>query len=141
MPAAFDFAVTSGLRADVVERSAQDGSSATHAYEDFKRHHLDTERLCHNEGIKFIPMIAEADGGGWGPQAHKVIHEIAKLRATLSGDLEDKEAQHFLQSLNLILHRENARAILRRHPHPTCDADRTILAAASIAVADVTIAT
>ena len=56
----------------MVNRSAEDGSYATKAYEDFKRSHLETESLCREEGITFIPMICEADGGGWGPAAHKV---------------------------------------------------------------------
>ena len=71
-PAALDFAVTSGLRSEVVSRSAEDGSEATKAYENFKRSHLNTEAMCREEGITFIPVIGEADGAGWGPEAHKV---------------------------------------------------------------------
>ena len=39
MPAALDFAVTSGLRASVLEGSSSDGSSAATAYETHKRSH------------------------------------------------------------------------------------------------------
>ena len=79
--------------------------------------------LCMEEGITFIPLIAEADGGGWGPQAHKVFHELAKLTSTATGEPEDLVATNNLQSLGLILHRENARAILRRSPLTTATAD------------------
>ena len=45
-PAALDFAVTSGLRSDVVKRSAEDGSSVTKKYEDFKCTYMDTKSKC-----------------------------------------------------------------------------------------------
>ena len=115
-PAAFDLAVTSGLRPDMVARSATNANAATLAYEDFKREHLNTQLLCQQEGITFIPLIAEADGGGWGPEAHKVFNELAKLTSSRTGEPESVVANHILQSLCLILHRENARAILRRRP-------------------------
>jgi hypothetical protein len=131
VPAAFDLAVTSGLRADVVQRSAAQRDAATMAYEDFKREYMDTERLCFEEGITFIPIIAEADGGGWGPQAHKVFNELAKLQSSLTGEPEDTSALHSLQRLNLTLHRENARAILRRRPYTNATIGNTILSAAA----------
>ncbi len=65
-----------------------------------------------------MPVVAEAHGGGWGPQAHKLWNELAKRKAALTGQLVSTVASHMLQSLSLILHRENARAILRRWPSP-----------------------
>ena len=61
-------------------------------------------------------MMAEADGGGWGPEAHKVFNELAKLTSSRTGDPESVVANHILQSLCMTLHRENPRAILRRRP-------------------------
>ena len=113
-PAALDFAVTSGLRKDIVGRSAEDGSSATILYEEFKRSHLDTAKLCKEEGITFIPMVCEADGGSWGPAANHVWGELAKSKSVLTGELSSTIAVQMLQSLGIILHRENARSILRR---------------------------
>ena len=60
---AFDIAVTSGLRRDLVNRSAEDGSAATLLYEDYKRSYLNTETICQEEGISFIPLVCEEDGG------------------------------------------------------------------------------
>ena len=116
LPAALDFAVTSGLRNDIVNKSAVDGSVATTEYENFKRTHLNTEDKCKEEGITFIPIICEADGGGWGPAAHKVWSVLAKQKAILAGEQDSTIVSRLLQSLGLILHRENARAILRRSP-------------------------
>ena len=107
-------------------------SAATLAYEDFKREHLNTQQLCQQEGITFIPMIAEGNGGGWGPEAHKVVNELAKLTSSMTGEPESLVANHILQSLCLTLHRENARAILRRRP---CFASREAVAVLTAATA------
>ena len=131
-PAALDLAVTSGLRPDMVARSAANGNAATVAYEDFKREHLNTQQLYQQEGITFIPVIAEADGGGWGPEAHKVFNELAKHTSSMTGEPKSIVANHILQSLCLTLHRENARAILRRRP---CFASRDGLAVLTAATA------
>ena len=56
------------------------------AYEDFKCQYQDTEATCLEEGIKFIPIICEADGGGWGPAALKVWGELAKTKEIISGE-------------------------------------------------------
>ncbi len=115
-PAALDLAVTSGLRPGMVDNSAHNGASATLAYEDFKREYMDTGQACEAEGIKFIPVIVEAHGGGWGPLAHKVRNELAKRKSTITGELKSTVACQPLQSPSIILRRENARAILRRWP-------------------------
>ena len=63
-PATLDFAVTSGLRLEVVSDSASDPSSSLARYEDFKLAHKDTGALCREQGLTFIPMVMEAVGGG-----------------------------------------------------------------------------
>ena len=129
--AALDLAVTSGLRSDLVTKSAEDGSSAVKAYEDRKRSYLNTEAICQEEGISFIPIICEADGGGWGPTAHRVWSVLAKNKSVRSGEQVSTTIAHLLQSLGLILHRENARSILRRFQKNVCS-DYSKLLAASV---------
>ena len=131
IPAALDFAVTSGFRSDQVNRSAEDGSASTIAYENFKRQYQETEAICRAEGINFIPIICEADGGGWGPAAHKVWSELAKNKAFSTGEQDSVIVNQLLQSLGLILHRENARAILRRFPINSDRDGRELLAASA----------
>ena len=63
-PTALDFAVTSGLRDNIVRRSAVDGAVAASSYEDLKRSHMGTEATCQSEGLTCIPVVCEADGGG-----------------------------------------------------------------------------
>ena len=103
----------------MVQRSAEKGSTAVETYEDFKRSYLATETTCQEEGLSFIPLVCEADGGGWGPAAHAVWSELAKYKSVLTGEPNSTTATRLLQSLGLILHKENARAILRRSPNTT----------------------
>ena len=133
-PAALDFAVTCGLRSDFVQRSAEDGSALVKAYEDFKRTHLNTEIICREEGISFIPVVCEADGGGWGPAAHRVWSELAKYKSIMTGEQVSIIVGRLLQSLSLVLHRENARAILRRSPRNASIDCRELLAASTACV-------
>ncbi len=119
-PAAWDFAVTSGLRNDALVESATDREAALTRYEDFKQSFKSTSSTCQQSGLTFIPMILEASGGGWGKQARRVWSELAKKHALATGELTSDEdsATTLLQRLSIILHRENARAILRRHVSP-----------------------
>ena len=61
-------------------------------------------------------MVCEADGGGWGPAALKVWSLLAKQKAIIAGEQNSTILSRILQSLGIILHRENARSILRRSP-------------------------
>ena len=85
-------------------------------YEDFEGSRLDTKAQCAAQGITFIPMIMEATGGGWGKVARGVWSELAKSSALASGELESESACALMrrQRLSMTLHRENARACLRR---------------------------
>ena len=114
--AAWDFAVTSGLQDNILVHSVSDKDAALDRYEDFKNSFKSTSNLCQQAGFSFIPMILEATGGGWGKQARAVWSELAKKHALATGELTSDKDSAFglLQRLSLILHRENARAIMRR---------------------------
>ena len=114
--AALDFAVTSGLRTDLLEQTAANGLSCLTAYEQFKNSYLDTASHCASEGIAFVPMVVEAHSGAWGPAAAKVWLRLGKAVSMVSGESTAVEALRALQNVRLILHQETARAILRRSP-------------------------
>ena len=82
--------------------------------------------------LRAFAEICEADGGGWGPAAHKVWTDLAKHKSIISGETDSIIVNRLLQSLGLILHRENARSILRRSPGNT-DTDISELLATSVA--------
>ena len=108
-PAAFDIAVTSGLRSGtVLLESARSGTAATEAYEARKRTHLQTEQLCVVEGLQFFPLVAEACSGGWGPTAADTWRALGGLIAARTGDTPGAETDRLLQSLAIVLQREHA---------------------------------
>ena len=111
---AFDFAVTSGLRHSNLAASLIDGSAAAKSYEDYKEGYQDARAMCIAEGFGFIPMVIEAVGGGWGPAATKVLYELAKAKSLVTGEHKSLVLSQLHQSLGAVLHRENARSILRR---------------------------
>ena len=96
-------------------RTADDGAAAATAYEHFKRSHLDTAAHCREEGLLFVPMVAEALGG-WGSSAQKTWHAVARSLAQSSGDTLSVVLEQLYQQLSVLIHREGARAILRRLP-------------------------
>ena len=114
--AAWDFAVTSGLRLDALVDATTGSDAVTAKYEDFKCSHLDTKAQCQSQGITFVPMIVEAVGGGWGKSARCVWSELAKSSALATGELETESSSAVLlrQRLSMALHRESARACLKR---------------------------
>ena len=134
LPAAFDFAVTSGMRSDLLAASASAGSAAAAAYEAKKKSHLDTAALCANEGISFIPMVLEAHAGGWGLEARQVLAVMAKRISTSSGEAVDAVADKCAQRLSAVLQKENARAVLRRLPGGAMMVSSTRMMAATIAM-------
>ena len=105
-------------------------------YEGFKRDYLDTASLCRAEGMLFIPMVMEASGGGWGEDATKTWNELAKTSALASGELRSSVLGQVLGSLSITLHKENARAVLRRIPRRQANELSSAGALLACAVAD-----
>ena len=114
--AAFDLAVTSGLRSGSCAFFAADGSRACLAYETKKRDHQHTAAQCAEQGIQFVPLVAEACGGGWGPTAVATWRSLGALCAAHTGEAKSIAVDKLLQALSVALQRENARAVLRRVP-------------------------
>ena len=113
-PVALDFAVTSGLREDFVATSERAPQEVVLQYEGFKCSYLDTQQQCLQEGLSFTPFVLEAVGGGIGAQRTAVIAELAKASASASGEPANTSACLAMQRLSIVLHRENAQAVLRR---------------------------
>jgi len=128
--AAWDFAVTSGLRDDIVASSARDAEAPLVRFEDHKCSYKDTKQQCSEQGFSFTPLVVEATGGRWGPQARKVWSELAKATALASGELmtENLCGVHLQQRLGLALQKENARALLRRFSPITAHIEESSLA-------------
>ena len=114
-PAAFDLAITSPHRQDIVLQASTKTGAAAEAYEQFKRLYLDTARDCMRQGIAFIPLIAETSGG-WGPAAQCVFKALARSVSIVSGREPSQELLEHRQALSILISVANARAIFRRDP-------------------------
>jgi hypothetical protein len=113
-PAAFDFALTSGLKVGQLEGTARDAKSVGAAYVEKKRSYLGTAAHCAAKGLLFIPMVCEAHSGSWEDGALDVWRRLAKAGELSSGEPASRRLQHMLQVLSIAVHRANARAILAR---------------------------
>ena len=75
---------------------------------------LGTASQCTKAGITFGPLILEAVGGGWSDAVRSVVAWIAS-ESKRSGPIDGSDASFKIaQRISCALHRENARAILKR---------------------------
>eukprot|EP00435_Cladocopium_sp_Y103_P007116 s5209_g2.t1 len=65
--------------ASLVEAGRQGGAAAA-AYAAVKRCHLDTATICQQQGLTFVPLVAET-AGAWDPEAARVLRSIAQAAA------------------------------------------------------------
>ena len=90
------------------------------AHEDFKKSFkalgepLTTVALCSQNGLEFVPMVIEAHGGGWGPAARRILDAVARTWSAMTADEPEQVSLNIAQRLSCSLHRESARAVLRR---------------------------
>jgi hypothetical protein len=115
MPAAFDFAICSPIRRDIVVQASLKPGAAAEAYEQHKRSFMDTAAQCLHQGFAFVPMVGEPTGG-WGPSAQCVFKQLSKSIASFSGRPASLELLEHRQAMSILLRQANARAIFRRHP-------------------------
>jgi len=112
---ALDLDVTSGMRLGSLAQTAANGQHAVVEHE-VKKCSQNRLASCGAEGLQFLPIVAEACGGGWGPMAFQTFKAIATAVAARSNEPAGVEYDRLLQCLSVALQRENARAVLRRVP-------------------------
>ena len=78
----------------------------------------DTGQLREAEDFQFTPMILEAHSGAWSPTARKVLDWLACGQSAAKGVPKEAVSLIIAQRLSIALHRENARAILKRTSSP-----------------------
>ena len=130
-PAAFDLAITSPQRQDVLAQAANTVGSAAASYEITKIQHLNTAAECQRQGVLFVPVVAETSGG-WGLSGMQVLRRIAKSTAHLTGQDPDLVLGQHLQVLCVAIRSANARAVLRRGCEPEGVGGNAQAAAASV---------
>ena len=111
---ALDFAISSGLQSELLSSVADTPGLVFQRYDDMKRSFKDTAKSCEAQGFKFNPMVLEAHGGGWSPLMRNVVDWISKQQAVVTNEEHAAVSLRVAQRISCALHRENARAILRR---------------------------
>ena len=111
---ALDFACTSGMQAGLLERTADNPYLVFEQYEDFKRSFAGTAAACEGQGLAFVPIVMDSGGCAWIPTARWILDAVAKASSSTWNLVGDSSSIRFAQRLSTALHRENARAILRR---------------------------
>ena len=113
-PAALDWAVTSGLRADKVDHVAAGTADILAEYASYKETYKDTRAKCEEQNIDFLPLIIEAHDGGWGQHLRQTVAFLAAQQKTSGEWCREGPATRMAQRISTALQRANARAILRR---------------------------
>ena len=112
-PAALDFAVTAPQRQETLAQASRTPGSAAAAYASHKATYLNTAELCRQNGILFVPMVAETTGA-WDPGALKVLRHVAHAVAARTGQDAATTLNALLQELGVAIRTHRARAVLRR---------------------------
>ncbi len=94
--------------------AAEDPTLAFSRYERLKREFQRTDEQCEAAGFKFVPLVVEAHSGGWSGSARGCLGWLSQQVAAVSNSDPDGVALRMAQRISITLHRENARAILRR---------------------------
>ena len=111
---ALDFVVSSGLQFELFLPVAAAPGLVFQRYEHLKRSFKNTAQSCETQGFNFVPMVFEAHGGGWSPLARATLDWISRNQASCHNDDSAAVSLKIAQRISCTLHRENARAVMRR---------------------------
>ena len=112
-PIAFDFAITAPQRQETLAQASVRTAAAAEAYARHKELHLHTAQACEQQGIKFVPLVAECTGT-WDPSALKILKYVAHAAAAKTGAEPAVCYNQLLQELGTTIRSFRARAALRR---------------------------
>jgi hypothetical protein len=110
---ALDFAVVNAMGQGHWNETAQEAGRAAEAYAAQKRSHQNTEAQCSAKGIRFQPMVMEAQGG-LSRECSATIHKIAEAVASAEHRSTSVVREEIFQRLALIRARGAHSALARR---------------------------
>ena len=115
--AALDVTVVHPLQDATRARAATEpGSALTYAYNNKMRV---TAELCDQQGITFIPVVAESMGG-WHKVALEQLRKLGSALARHTGQEESETISHLVTRASVLLQKGLSALLLNRIPgHPT----------------------
>ena len=121
LDAALDVTITHPLQDATRARAAMTpGHAMTVAFENKCRV---TEDLCREQGIAFIPVVAELLGG-WHKVALEQLHKLSSALARHTGQEEGEKFDHLVKRVSILLQKGLASMLLNRNPgHPAAEID------------------
>lgn len=82
-----------------------------------------TEELCREQGIKFIPIVAESLGG-WHKVALEQFRKLGSALARHTGHGDGEKVDHLVKRVAILLQRGLSSMLLNRIPgHPPAEID------------------
>ena len=119
--AAFDVTVVHPLQDATVVRAATEPGHALNFAHDRKLR--GAEEDCRQQGIAFLPLVAESLGG-WHPCAEREVRKLGSALARHTGQLEGEAIAHLWGRLGILLQRGNAAILGNRVPNfPQAEVD------------------
>ena len=112
-PVCFDFAVINALGQGHRSEMAAGSGSAAEAYDQQKRTHLQTERLCAEAGYRFWPVVFETQGG-ISKAATEAIQAISEALAEREHREPALVRREFKARIAVLMARSAVRSIRKR---------------------------
>ena len=106
--------------ATVVRAATEPGHALNFAHD---RKLRGAEEDCRQQGIAFLPLVAESLGG-WHPCAEREVRKLGSALARHTGQLEGEAIAHLWGRLGILLQRGNAAILGNRVPNfPQAEVD------------------
>ena len=113
-PLALDMTVSSGMRADIRQSTAQSPEGVFARCEERKNTFQQTLQQCTEQGSDFMPVVFKAHTGAWSGRARIFFDFLARSQLMKHRFVRECPWLRMPQRISITLHRENTRAILRR---------------------------
>ena len=75
---------------------------------------LDTDCICAEAGFRFVPLAIEAHSGSFSSSLRGVLDWVASPSSAATRESKELVSLRIAQRVSCVLHRECARAVLRR---------------------------
>ena len=132
-PMALDLAVVNALGAGHWDETLRGPGSAAGAYSVHKCRHQRTEELCRAAGVRFQPLVWEAQGGST-PATRAFLHRLAGAVAVVESGSPEAVRTRLLQQIAVVLANGAGRALHRRRVAPASKRCSLSAAAADLQV-------
>ena len=103
------------MRQDHLVAGADKAGRVVEDYRSFKEGYHDTKLRSEEQGFAFKPLVFEAHGGSWCGMVAALITMVGRRQIEgWGGGTQESRELRLSQRLSILIHQENALAVLRR---------------------------